>query len=276
MKITALLLLAATHAACAGIEMPGPPFWSCRSLRHDTNTAEHIHLDGLTFVQNAFGATNSGFGEQTIHVHRGAPGSFRTTFRHTLGDPGDPTHGWTHGAPWCYEGWWWDVTSPGSRLPIRVADFDAEVDWTIATEASGSWNAHLQLYTTRTENPRPGWDDVSCDIFICIDRHDWNPEEWGEQPVGEFEIGGARWIAYRNPDKHNMCSFYLKEPTRNLRGLRLQPLFAWMQQHGWVDPQHHVVCLGAAFEMRAGDLELASLEFRHQIHPVTRTTSSGR
>jgi len=269
MLSTAIFLMITTMSARYG-ELPTKSqqneVWEYTSHKDERCQDDFVKAGSCVYVHNAFGYTNSGFGLQHTIVDLKRSGAFEATFTHTLGDKNSGTYGGTHGAPWCYDGWWWGLKSDHSILPIQVSKFQSRVDWTIETEDKGSWNAHLQLYTSHTTNPEPGWGDITGDIFICIDRYNWNPEEWGEHALGEYMIAGRNWMVYRSADHNNMCSFYLTNEVSSIHDLELGDIFKWLVAQGWINPDHYVVCNGAALEIRDGSVTLKSVEFTHDTH----------
>lgn len=87
----------------------------------------------------------------------------------------------------------WNASSTVAHLPCPILDANLEVEFDLATEATGVYNTAFDIWLTSTKEARP--EDILFEIMIWIDNH-------GMRPLGSvhdtIEIGGVSydvWVA---------------------------------------------------------------------------------
>lgn len=160
-------------------------------------------------------------------------------------------------------GWMWGDWAPNQALPIPLDQLAvAESDWTVTlppTEPNQSFVVYYQLYTSAVPNPKSDGAKISGDLAIIIHREDFPFEAWGKK-LGEFDVGGRKWIVVRKSPAIGNSTYIIMAPVAPvarregqrlaIESFDLKPCVDFCVAQGFYPPMDYLLTIQAGWESR--------------------------
>lgn len=171
-------------------------------------------------------------------------------------------HSGPGGYPAIYKGCHWGACTPGSGLPIQVANIRAgtvTTSWSTAEPGGSSvYNVAYDIWFNRT--PTTGGQPDGAELMIWLNHHG-HVRPYGSQVAGNVVIGGRSYNVWFGNQGWNTVSYTLTTPATSVSNLDLRALVADAVRRGYLSRSWYLIDVEAGFELWNGGASLATRSF---------------
>jgi len=139
-------------------------------------------------------------------------------------------------------------------------------------EPSQSYVVYYQLYTSAVPDPKSDGSKINGDLAIIIHREDFPFEAWGKN-LGEFEVGGRKWLVVNKTPAIGKSTYIIMVPAApvakregnrlTVESFDLKPCIDFCVAQGFYQPKDYLLTIQAGWESRVlhGVLRSDDLKF---------------
>jgi hypothetical protein len=173
------------------------------------------------------------------------------------------------GYPSIVYGWHWGKWSTGSALPVKVSDNKNIItSWTISpNNMSGEYNSAYDIWLHDTNNPGSKHPQVELMIWLNKTNNMYSAGTY----QGQINLGGISWNVYKgklsNADSNwDYYGFLSASNTNSVSNLNIRDFINYLRDKGWLSNDLYVTSVEAGHEMKYGDGNPNSSNFKVEVH----------
>jgi len=126
-------------------------------------------------------------------------------------------------------------------------------------EPSQSYVVYYQLYTSAVPDPKTDGSKINGDLAIIIHREDFPFEAWGKK-LGEFEVGGRKWLVVNKTPAIGKSTYIIMVPAApvakregnrlTVESFDLKPCIDFGVAQGFYQPKDYLLTIQVGWESR--------------------------